>query len=238
MKTVSITFDDGLYEGAQKAVSILSRHALPATFYIVTGWVEPVRARIRDVANQGRGHGTWDFWRDVAAAGHEVGSHTVSHFKAGGPKAALQPWRVAGELARSKADLKREIAQDDFTISMPWNAASPLSDFLVKRHYSACRLGGGGVVYNQRENFNPFALASWAPGPGHSWEDHLAAIDAIPEDGWLILGYHSLDGEGWEPITSEFFDRLCAHLACCGVEVLTVRQGAERWRTATNRMSA
>ncbi|MEI7932304.1 MAG: polysaccharide deacetylase family protein [Alphaproteobacteria bacterium] len=228
MKTVSITFDDGLVEGARKAVSVMGRHAMPASFYVVTGWVEPVRAPVRDAANLGRSHGTWDFWRDLAAAGHEVGSHTVSHFKAGGPKAALQPWRVASELRQSKADLQREIPQDDFTISMPWNAASPVSDLFVRRTYSACRLGGGDIAYNRLDAFNPYALASWAPGPRHAWEDHVAAIEAIPDGGWLIFGYHSLDGEGWEPITSEFLDQLCGYLADREIEVATVRDVVSR----------
>ena len=232
MRMVSLTFDDGLSQGAAAAVEILNRHRLAASFYIVTGWVEPVRAPIRDHPNQGRSHGDWAFWRKVTAAGHEVGSHTFSHFKAGGIKAALTPWKVASEIRKAREDLAREVPQGAYTMSMPWNAATPLSDALVRRQYMACRVGGDGIPYNRPGDFNRYALASWAPAPRHGWDEHLAALDAIPEDGWLILGYHSLDGEGWEPVTSEFFERLCAHLAASQIEVVTVREGVERWAGA------
>ncbi len=227
-RVVSITFDDGLARGAAASAEILERYGMPGVFYVVTGWVEPMRAPIRDDANMGRSHGDWNFWRRIATAGHEVGSHTFSHFKAGGLKAALTPWRVAREIARSQQDLQREIPAQSHTISMPWNAASPLSDRLVRRAYSACRVGGGDVQYNRLSQLRPYALRSWAPGPRHDWGDYVAAIEAMPQDGWLILGFHSLEDEGWEPISANRLDQLCTWLRDNNIEVATVRDVVAR----------
>ena len=231
-RSVSITFDDGLQAGARAAADIMAPYGLAATFYVVTGWVEPVRAPVGDTPNQGRSHGDWDFWRGMVKAGHEVGSHTFSHFKAGGRKALLTPWRVASELSKSAADLRREIPQAGHTISMPWNQASPLSDFLVRREYSACRLGGGAVQYNHLDRLSPYALKSWAPGPRHGWQDYIDVIEATPEGGWLIFGFHSLGDEGWEPLAPDFFSRFCAWLAGRDdIEVATVRAITDRARS-------
>ncbi len=230
-RTVSITFDDGLCAGAQAAADIFAPFGIKATFYVVTGWVEPACAPIRDAPNQGRSHGDWEFWRGLARAGHEVGSHTFSHFKAGGRKAALTPWRVASELSRSAADLRREVPYPGHTISMPWNEASLLSDFLVRRAYSACRVGGGSVQYNRLGDLQPYALKSWAPGPRHGWQDYVDAIEAIPDGGWLIFGFHSLGDEGWEPIAPGFLDKLCAYLAAQKIKVATVRDVVDQVRS-------
>jgi peptidoglycan/xylan/chitin deacetylase (PgdA/CDA1 family) len=60
---VSLTYDDGLDSQLQYAVPALDRRDLKATFFLTE---ENMRARVAD-------------WRAVAAHGHEIGDHTVSH---------------------------------------------------------------------------------------------------------------------------------------------------------------
>jgi peptidoglycan/xylan/chitin deacetylase (PgdA/CDA1 family) len=226
-----MTFDDGFQNAADIGVPILSKYGFPVSFYVVTGWVAPVRAAITDPVNIGCSHGTWAYWRQVSKLGHEVGSHSFSHLNARGKKAALMPWLVIREISRSIRDLQQEVPHSSYTISMPWNAASRVSDLFVRRRFSACRLGSSVVEYNHFSRLNRYRLRSWAPGSQHSWSDYVQAIDGVPEDGWLILQFHSFGDEGWEPVTPEFFNRICELIAERHMKVETVRDAIERLGT-------
>lgn len=60
---VSLTYDDGLDSQLANAVPALDQRDFKATFFLTK---ENMEARLAD-------------WRAVAAAGHEIGDHTVSH---------------------------------------------------------------------------------------------------------------------------------------------------------------
>ena len=71
---VTITFDDGLINGAHKAVSVLDEFGLHATFYLVTGWIRPRKVPwIRDRWNRGLDHGNWRDWINIKNRGHDIG---------------------------------------------------------------------------------------------------------------------------------------------------------------------
>lgn len=61
---ISLTFDDGMRSQREVAAPLLNDHNLRATFY-----VNPRDDYATMLAA----------WREVAAAGHEIGNHTVSH---------------------------------------------------------------------------------------------------------------------------------------------------------------
>src|SRR5579872_6164356 len=100
-RLASITFDDGFRSAAESSHRILEKFGYAATFYLVTGWVKPERARISERYNVGRCHGDWQFWRDMSALGHEIGSHTFSHMNARGKRAAIFPWLLERDIRRS-----------------------------------------------------------------------------------------------------------------------------------------
>lgn len=228
---LSITFDDGFRNGAETAASILGEHGLTATFYIVTGWVAPARAEVAEKFNRGFDHGDWEHWRSIRDAGHEVGSHTFSHFKMTGKKARLFPWLVADELRKSRDDLAREAPQQLYTISMTWNASSRRSDRIVRTLYDACRLGSAAIAYNDLAKLDPHRLASWAPAASVPTQAYDEAIAAIPAGGWLILQFHSFDDEGWEPLSRESFHALCETARRHDdVKVAPVAQVIAQWR--------
>jgi peptidoglycan/xylan/chitin deacetylase (PgdA/CDA1 family) len=210
---LSITFDDGFLYGSQVACDILARHGLAATFYLVTGWVEPERTTIREVCNAGRRHGDWDYWRGVNSLGHEIGSHTFSHIHACGRRARWLPWLLPREMKRSRDDLVREVPQDIYTIAMPFVEASRRSERLARSFYAACRLGAPEPVYNRLDALTPYRLDSWEPASAAREDNFRNAIAGIPAGGWLILGFHSFDDEGWEPVSRGAFDALCRFAA-------------------------
>jgi Bacterial Ig domain/Polysaccharide deacetylase/Chitobiase/beta-hexosaminidase C-terminal domain len=64
---VSLTFDDS-FSDQTTASSILAQHSMHGTFYVNTGWIETTPSYL-----------TWSQLSDLAAAGNEVGGHTIYH---------------------------------------------------------------------------------------------------------------------------------------------------------------
>ncbi len=92
-RPVILTFDDGYSDGYTDAFPLLKQYGFPGSFAIVTGFV-------------GGGAGayvTWDLVREMAVAGMEIVSHTVSHIDLGTSDDAT----VWDELASSKALLEQ-----------------------------------------------------------------------------------------------------------------------------------
>jgi peptidoglycan/xylan/chitin deacetylase (PgdA/CDA1 family) len=72
---VSITFDDGFLDNFEQALPALERHRVPATFFVATGFLGgrfgPPRGELPMMEAS--------HLVEVAARGHEIGAHTVSH---------------------------------------------------------------------------------------------------------------------------------------------------------------
>jgi peptidoglycan/xylan/chitin deacetylase (PgdA/CDA1 family) len=90
---VGLTFDDGYTDFLTHAVPVLERHGMTATLYVVAGRLG--------------GHNTWDAGprldlvdadgvRAVAAAGYEIGSHTLSHVRLAGAAPDVLRHEVCG----------------------------------------------------------------------------------------------------------------------------------------------
>jgi hypothetical protein len=234
---VTITFDDGLIKGARKAMHILGEFEQHATFYVVTGWVRPRRIPwVRDQLNKGRDHGSWNDWRNIQNQGHEIGSHTVTHLNAGGRLARWCPQLLRWELARSQWDLGLHLGKLAASISMPWNSLPNRAEPYVRRIYSACRLGSQAPQYNALSKINWHRLESWAPDSDVSSDDILDCIHKTPEGHWIILQFHSLDDEGYMPISSEKFRKIVSAIATGNdIEHITVRKMVERFKMVSLR---
>jgi peptidoglycan/xylan/chitin deacetylase (PgdA/CDA1 family) len=227
-RLVSITFDDGFRSAAEAATPILERFCYAATFYLVTGWVKPERARISEAYNVGRCHGDWPFWQNVSLRGHEIGSHGFSHMNARGKVAAVAPWLLTRDIRRSFEDIRRQVPHDEYTISMPWNASSAISQRAASAYFSGCVAGDSAVRYNNLSDLDRYSVQAWAPESSHAQEDYRIAIEGIPDRGWLVFQFHSFDQEGWEPITTSHLAWMCELLKRSDVCVTTVRDALQR----------
>ncbi|HZF72009.1 MAG TPA: polysaccharide deacetylase family protein, partial [Gemmatimonadaceae bacterium] len=221
--------------GARKAVRILDEFAFSATFYLVTGWVRPRQvAWVRDRWNKGCDHGHWRDWRAIQSRGHDVGSHTVTHLNAGGKWARWFPALLRWELSRSHADLRRRLGVAPVSISMPWNTLTETLEPLVARFYAACRLGSQTPRANDLACMNWHRLHSWAPDSDISADEIIDQVRATPPGHWLILQFHSFDGEGYMPVTSrKFRDILRGTAATSDLEHVTVSEMVGRLRSGS-----
>ena len=90
---VSFTFDDGYLGQATTAVSELNARGVKGTFFLITGpdWIS--------------NNVSWATWQNVAAQGHEIASHTVTH-----PfLSTLSADQIRSELSASQATINQNI---------------------------------------------------------------------------------------------------------------------------------
>jgi peptidoglycan/xylan/chitin deacetylase (PgdA/CDA1 family) len=99
-RTVAITFDD-CYRDNLPAARVLAEHGLPACFFLPTAYVGTDHIFAWDRHLPPLPNLTWDEVRQIAALGHEIGSHTVTHADLG---------------AVSLEDARRELAESHRTL--------------------------------------------------------------------------------------------------------------------------
>jgi peptidoglycan/xylan/chitin deacetylase (PgdA/CDA1 family) len=214
MRFVSLTFDDGFSRGAEEVAAILNRFDFKATFFIVTGWVEPMTVRsVHDPCNRGRPHGNWPFWKSLACMGHEIGSHTHSHINASGKLARFWPGLLNKELKVSSAQIEKAVGIRPSSVSLPWNAWLPYADQLIRRYYSTCVVGQNSPVVNSPANNNLYKANAWAPKSSVNPHEVEHLISSLEDNEWLIFQYHSIGEEGFEPISKRAFEQLCNFLS-------------------------
>jgi peptidoglycan/xylan/chitin deacetylase (PgdA/CDA1 family) len=69
-KTIVLTFDDGFYNNYTYAYPLLRKYNMPATIFIVTGWLETP------------GYLGWGEVKEMSDSGIiTIGSHTINHFE-------------------------------------------------------------------------------------------------------------------------------------------------------------
>ena len=90
---IGLTFDDGYTDYLEHALPVLQRHGMTSTLYVVAGrlggsnqWDDGPRLDLIDAGQV----------RAVAAAGHEVGSHTLTHADLRGADAVTLAHEVGG----------------------------------------------------------------------------------------------------------------------------------------------
>jgi peptidoglycan/xylan/chitin deacetylase (PgdA/CDA1 family) len=123
---ICLTFDDG-YDGAIKhGLPILTDRSLPATFFIVPGWIDAARP---GVAN-------WDSCRALVQNGMEVGSHSMTHRRLSG----LDQREVLSEMVASRVCIEEELRLPCRHFACPWG--QPKADFLIERDPALAREAG------------------------------------------------------------------------------------------------
>jgi peptidoglycan/xylan/chitin deacetylase (PgdA/CDA1 family) len=105
-RSVILTFDDGKEDALRVVLPELERRGMRATFFVITGEVgQP-------------GYLTWEGVRKLAAAGMEIGSHTVTHARL----PDLPAERVDAELRDSRAELESHLHRPIEALADPYNS--------------------------------------------------------------------------------------------------------------------
>ena len=123
---VCLTFDDGYRSAFDHAVPVLTELGVPATFFIVAGWLDQHRDGVIG----------WEECRALAASGIEIGSHALTHRRL----AELSAAEVTQEFAQSKARIEAELGRPCLHFACPWGQSG--ADFLPEREPALARAAG------------------------------------------------------------------------------------------------
>jgi len=214
---VSLAFDDAL-ASQYAAAQLLEARGLRASFFVTTG-------RIGDEA------GTYLDWRHLerlAAAGHEIGGHTVSH----------------ADLSRLDLDAQlREICDDRFallsrgfaprTLAYPFNRTNEHTEAAaIACGYNAARAtsGLGCATCPRAESIPPenpyFLRAVESVDHATTLEDLQGAVRAAEDEGgaWVPVVFHHVCGDCGEElaVAPDVLDAFAAWLVERGTPVRTI----------------
>ncbi len=106
-RPIVLTFDDGYLDNAQYAAPALMQRHLTATFNIITGYVGATHGPLQYMS--------WDQIAGLAAAGMEIGSHTVDHRDLG----ILSEQDARGELDGSRDAITQHLGVAPQVICYP-----------------------------------------------------------------------------------------------------------------------
>jgi peptidoglycan/xylan/chitin deacetylase (PgdA/CDA1 family) len=217
---VSLTFDDGLRCQFERAVPILNQHGLCATFFLIAN-TDPIHQRA-DWYKINWSEEDSRFLKHMLGRGHEIGAHSVTHLP---EQIEADPKREAEE---SKRWIEARLEQAITSYAYPgYQFTTPIKNAVVNAGYQQARLGAGKRYYPLQTPIDFFEVDC----------REISGVEAV--DGWLkpdewhVLNYHGIEW-GFSPISVAEFDRqmteLANHRNAGAVEVVTFREGADRFR--------
>ena len=193
---VSLTYDDAMASQLRYAVPVLERHGLKATFFL-------------------SGKNLAEF-SALAKAGHELGSHTVTH-PCNADLASLSLDDMAAELDASISDLHGLGTTGKLTFAYPCGqtrlARSESYIPLVQQRYRAAR--GVAAAVAEPASVDLFSVPALFPPTSSDGSDLLAFVDrAVSTGGWAVIGMHGVSELGeYLQLAQPAHDKLLAYLA-------------------------
>lgn len=209
---VSLTFDDGMDCHLDRAVPALNERGLQGSFYLMPRG-DDWRQRLEP-------------WRQVAAAGHEIGNHTLSHTCSAnytGARAGLEYASLEG----IESDILA--AQERLQLLLPeqrtWTFCYPCyCTFvgrgaqrqsyvpLVARHFLAGR-AGGEYGFGNRPGAVDLACFWAQPAERMSAFEMIGLAEELTHRGqWVVFVFHAIDGSRLS-VAGEDFTALLDFLA-------------------------
>ena len=219
---ISFRFDDGFFVGALKANALLAPHH--GTFFIVTGLVEGTHRLEHIPEFIGREFGTLESWKLLARSGHDIQPHSVTHPNLRLLTREQQVAEIAGSLA-----FVQKIHGGPYIFCSPYNLC-PEIDFGALGFAAAGFLGSAhGLPYNDLSALNPFDLRSKVIHE-ENFEWLVQELrDAIPDNAWVIIGFHSFDHEGHRPWNFDRFSQLVAEIRALDFQIENVASVVRRY---------
>ncbi|HJV84104.1 MAG TPA: polysaccharide deacetylase family protein [Noviherbaspirillum sp.] len=182
----SYTFDDG-YPSSATIARIFEEHGVRATFYIV--------ANTADYAG-------WSLWKDLAAKGHEIGNHSMTH-RVDMSDPTVSDQTLNTEIKDSRSVIAQNTGIFPRTFAFPWHAYTPHAMSIAEQnHYFVRKVAIDDPTYRW-VFFDQDHTPTLAEALKNA-NDTLSEVVSI--GGWMVAGGHGVDGDGWSPVTSQFLE--------------------------------
>jgi peptidoglycan/xylan/chitin deacetylase (PgdA/CDA1 family) len=226
---VTLTFDDGLRSQFERAVPVLDRYGLPATFFLVAntdpiftdGWAEENGFEWHKI--------DWSkedlaLLKGMVARGHEIGAHTITHKR---NSIAANP---AFEATESKRLIEGWLGNEIPSFCYPfYDTIGVLKEPAIQAGFRQARAGRQNSYYASTDALDRLAVD--CRQIAQTGED----VNAWVRPGcWHVVTFHGIGGDqdGWVPITEDEFERQMGELARLrdsgAVEIITFANGAAR----------
>lgn len=132
---LAFTFDDALPSQHVYAAPALAEVGFKATFYIITANI------IESDAAPAMGKATtWKQWKALLDAGHEIGSHTVTHRNLN----ILSAAEAETELSKSRQVIQEKLGIIPVTLAYPYAAPNAAVLALARKYYPYTRITSVG----------------------------------------------------------------------------------------------
>jgi peptidoglycan/xylan/chitin deacetylase (PgdA/CDA1 family) len=206
---VSLTFDDGYDTEYTNALPLLDKYGFKSTQFIVSGLVNT------------SGYMTTAQVQAFANAGHEIGSHTMTHTN----MLDQTKKQYDKELSQSQTQLQQWISGLVTSFAFPNGLYNQAIVNDAKTFYSATRGVESGL--NSKDSFNAYDIKAEdidATTTTDQVADWVAQAQATHT--WLVLVYHSIDpvDNGDYSTTPAQLDSQLAAIKNSNIPVLTMKQ--------------
>jgi peptidoglycan/xylan/chitin deacetylase (PgdA/CDA1 family) len=216
---VTLTFDDGFEANITSVMPVLDQYGFKTTHCFATQFVEGITSAVNIV-------------KQMAAGGHEICAHTVTH----PDLTTLTAANLTYELQHSQAYLKSISGQPVNNFASPYGAYNPAVNAEIKKYYTSHRTTDEG--YNTKDNLLPYRMRVQNMGPRTTLAEFQGWVNQAKADKtWLVLVYHEITTDPARLTDAEYntkkadFDAQMAWLSTAGITV-------QRWDTALAEVSA
>jgi peptidoglycan/xylan/chitin deacetylase (PgdA/CDA1 family) len=206
---VTLTFDDALRSTYDNGLPLLQQYHFTSTDYFLTGYTNDPQ------------YMTVDMMKAFRDAGHEIGSHTVTHPSLPG----LSPTDLNYELTQSKADLLSWLGTAPTAFASPHGEYNSDTIAAIKNVYASHR--SVNVGFNSKDNFDKYDIkvqnivSTTTTAQVTAWVNQ-----AKTEHTWLVLVYHAVDPTStdlWNTPPADL-DQHFSAIQASGVPVVTIGQ--------------
>jgi peptidoglycan/xylan/chitin deacetylase (PgdA/CDA1 family) len=154
-RRLAITFDDGYRDNFENAAPVLERLGLPATFFIVSEWMDTDVVAWWD-RERGVRHPwmTWAQVQSLRARGFTIGAHTRTHADLG----TVTDAQAGDEVIGARRELERRLGGTVDLFAYPYgrrgNLAASNRDLVRRAGFRCCCSCFGGVVPSGSDPFH------------------------------------------------------------------------------------